>query len=314
MSETHVQAFVLLLFPERLEEGTSVFPGHAVDDLFEIVRHPVVDVLVHDDGEDQPRGVDEGDVLDHVAQTAGNQHIVVAGGRVDDALLHTHEHVGHGDVHDRGPEGAQLVGDLIVPEHIDLLALEIGEAGDGLLAADEHTDGQGVGEQDLDPIQLLLDFGEGVLHFQYPRRGIFKGHARTDQGEDPLVEGELPHGHVIAEFGHVRDAVLDGFESVGFLAEGFREIGFDADTPAAALVQLFGPLLEGEVPAVMDRRDGQVEAQDVLFSRVINGMKTSGKKRDNLGSIGKSFRRGCNSIAESATKKEGNQPSFFVGG
>lgn len=48
--------------------------------------------------------------------------------------------------------------------------------------------------------------------------------------------------------------------------------------------------------------------------KVINGMKTSGKKRDNLGSIGKSFRRGCNSIAESATKKEGNQPSFFVGG
>lgn len=47
---------------------------------------------------------------------------------------------------------------------------------------------------------------------------------------------------------------------------------------------------------------------------LINGMKTSGKKRDNLGSIGKSFRRGCNSIAESATKKEGNQPSFFVGG
>ena len=50
------------------------------------------------------------------------------------------------------------------------------------------------------------------------------------------------------------------------------------------------------------------------YSLVINGMKTSGKKRDNLGSIGKSFRRGCNSIAESATKKEGNQPSFFVGG
>lgn len=49
-------------------------------------------------------------------------------------------------------------------------------------------------------------------------------------------------------------------------------------------------------------------------SNLINGMKTSGKKRDNLGSIGKSFRRGCNSIAESATKKEGNQPSFFVGG
>ena len=52
----------------------------------------------------------------------------------------------------------------------------------------------------------------------------------------------------------------------------------------------------------------------VQLIQVINGMKTSGKKRDNLGSIGKSFRRGCNSIAESATKKEGNQPSFFVGG
>lgn len=51
-----------------------------------------------------------------------------------------------------------------------------------------------------------------------------------------------------------------------------------------------------------------------IESRVINGMKSSGKKRDNSGSIGKSFRRGCNSIAESATKKEGNQPSFFVGG
>lgn len=49
-------------------------------------------------------------------------------------------------------------------------------------------------------------------------------------------------------------------------------------------------------------------------NKVINGMKSSGKKRDNSGSIGKSFRRGCNSIAESATKKEGNQPSFFVGG
>ena len=194
-------------------------------------------------------------------------------------MLHTHEHIGHRDVHDRGPEGAQLVGDLIVPEHIDLLALEIGEAGDGLLAADEHTDGQGVGEQDLDPVQLFLDFGEGVLHFQYPRRGIFKGHARTDQGEDALVEGELPHGHVIAEFGHVRDAVLDGFESVGFLAEGFREIGFDADTPVAALVQLFGPLLEGEVPAVMDRRDGQVEAQDILFSRAAFGGRHPGGEK-----------------------------------
>lgn len=52
----------------------------------------------------------------------------------------------------------------------------------------------------------------------------------------------------------------------------------------------------------------------LLVSVLINGMKSSGKKRDNLGSIGKSFRRGCNSIAESATKKEGNQPSFFVGG
>lgn len=46
--------------------------------------------------------------------------------------------------------------------------------------------------------------------------------------------------------------------------------------------------------------------------RVINGMKSSGEKRDNLGSIGKDFRWECNSIAESATKKEGNQPSFFV--
>ena len=45
---------------------------------------------------------------------------------------------------------------------------------------------------------------------------------------------------------------------------------------------------------------------------MINGMKSSGKKRDNLGSIGKDFRWECNSIAESATKKEGNQPSFFV--
>ena len=61
---------------------------------------------------------------------------------------------------------------------------------------------------------------------------------------------------------------------------------------------------EGEIPT--DRQD--------FLCLLINGMKTSGKKRDNLGSIGKSFRRGCNSIAESATKKEGNQPSFFVGG
>lgn len=64
------------------------------------------------------------------------------------------------------------------------------------------------------------------------------------------------------------------------------------------------------------RDTGSSEEQGRMFGTfyVINGMKTSGKKRDNLGSIGKSFRRGCNSIAESATKKEGNQPSFFVGG
>ena len=59
---------------------------------------------------------------------------------------------------------------------------------------------------------------------------------------------------------------------------------------------------------------GEYELHAAKMAIVINGMKTSGKKRDNLGSIGKSFRRGCNSIAESATKKEGNQPSFFVGG
>lgn len=57
-----------------------------------------------------------------------------------------------------------------------------------------------------------------------------------------------------------------------------------------------------------------IDHMPVTRRDVINGMKSSGKKRDNSGSIGKSFRRGCNSIAESATKKEGNQPSFFVGG
>ena len=64
----------------------------------------------------------------------------------------------------------------------------------------------------------------------------------------------------------------------------------------------------------MGSGEGEKEALLQKGSFLINGMKTSGKKRDNLGSIGKSFRRGCNSIAESATKKEGNQPSFFVGG
>lgn len=71
----------------------------------------------------------------------------------------------------------------------------------------------------------------------------------------------------------------------------------------------------------MRRKDRQVSDEEAMaylkaaeYGVLINGMKTSGKKRDNLGSIGKSFRRGCNSIAESATKKEGNQPSFFVGG
>ena len=70
-------------------------------------------------------------------------------------------------------------------------------------------------------------------------------------------------------------------------------------------------LLEG-IGALGDGQGRGAEFLVQLF--LINGMKTSGKKRDNLGSIGKSFRRGCNSIAESATKKEGNQPSFFVGG
>ncbi len=66
---------------------------------------------------DQPRGVDEGDVLDHVAQTAGNQQIVVAGGRVDDAVLHTHEHVSAmGMFTTEAPKARSLVGDLIVPE------------------------------------------------------------------------------------------------------------------------------------------------------------------------------------------------------
>lgn len=46
--------------------------------------------------------------------------------------------------------------------------------------------------------------------------------------------------------------------------------------------------------------------------KVINGMKSSGKKRDNSGSIGRLLGGMCNSIAEYATKKEGIQPSFFA--
>ena len=46
--------------------------------------------------------------------------------------------------------------------------------------------------------------------------------------------------------------------------------------------------------------------------QLINGMKSSGKKRDNSGSIGRLLGGMCNSIAEYATKKEGIQPSFFV--
>ena len=45
---------------------------------------------------------------------------------------------------------------------------------------------------------------------------------------------------------------------------------------------------------------------------MINGMKSSGKKRDNSGSIGRLLGGMCNSIAEYATKKEGIQPSFFA--
>lgn len=68
------------------------------------------------------------------------------------------------------------------------------------------------------------------------------------------------------------------------------------------------------LPGNVELMDGGTLGIRLMDAIMINGMKTSGKKRDNLGSIGKSFRRGCNSIAESATKKEGNQPSFFVGG
>lgn len=45
---------------------------------------------------------------------------------------------------------------------------------------------------------------------------------------------------------------------------------------------------------------------------MINDVKSSGKKRDKLGSIGTKFRLACNFIAESETKKEGICPSFFV--
>lgn len=45
---------------------------------------------------------------------------------------------------------------------------------------------------------------------------------------------------------------------------------------------------------------------------MINGMKSSGKKHDNSGSIGRLLGGMCNSIAEYATKKEGIQPSFFA--
>ena len=48
------------------------------------------------------------------------------------------------------------------------------------------------------------------------------------------------------------------------------------------------------------------------WRKLINGMKSSGKKRDNSGSIGRLLGGMCNSIAEYATKKEGIQPSFFA--
>lgn len=65
--------------------------------------------------------------------------------------------------------------------------------------------------------------------------------------------------------------------------------------------------------SLFSRLDGYSgQSGQIQNAQMINGMKSSGKKRDNLGSIGKDFRWECNSIAESATKKEGNQPSFFV--
>ena len=77
-----------------------------------------------------------------------------------------------------------------------------------------------------------------------------------------------------------------------------------------ACCELAGFFVEQDYLAPLDR-GGDIASLSVDVI-MINGMKSSGKKRDNLGSIGKDFRWECNSIAESATKKEGNQPSFFV--
>lgn len=111
--------------------------------------------------------------------------------------------------------------------------------------------------------------------------------------------------------GSAGDRVIDFYEAIAAGGVGLvivSAITWRSDHPAGA----YGALHDDRFLPGMKRLVERCHAHGCPV--LINGMKTSGKKRDNLGSIGKSFRRGCNSIAESATKKEGNQPSFFVGG
>ncbi len=105
-----------------------------------------------------------------------------------------------------------------------------------------------------------------------------------------------------------RQSALEGLKEITFgeLAGFYREWAAANRRSGAGVARI---LDRHVLPELGEKRAADITPAAV---NVINGMKTSGKKRDNLGSIGKDFRRECNSIAESATKKEGNQPSFFV--
>ena len=86
--------------------------------------------------------------------------------------------------------------------------------------------------------------------------------------------------------------------------------------PSGTASQRFAPIVRRASSPLRNRGmssgRGLPTVMDCPSRYVINGMKSSGKKRDNSGSIGRLLGGMCNSIAEYATKKEGIQPSFFA--
>ena len=117
--------------------------------------------------------------------------------------------------------------------------------------------------------------------------------------EELFMEGiaaETAHGE--GGFAYVRHARTHGFHHFGLLAECLRKVGFNDYAAFAAFRDFIGPGLQSHGPAVVHRRNGQIEGKHIV--RGVRGQgggkshdRSEQKGRESVHAFSSGVIRGC---------------------